>query len=472
MCGARKTEWGENMRYYLAIDIGASSGRHILGRMENGKIRCQEIHRFPNGLTERDGYLCWDVDRLFEEILAGMKKCATLCKIPVSVGIDTWGLDYVLLDSDDKRIGHAVGYRDSRTDGVDRSVYNRVPKSELYARTGIQKLSFNTIFQLKADDRLGRAEKLLLIPDYLHYLLCGVSRTEYTNATTTGLVNAQAKDWDWDVIDRCGYPRRIFLPIVIPGTTLGGLLPEIAARVGYDCKVVLPATHDTGSAVAAVPSTAEDILYISSGTWSLMGVERAAPDCTPESAADNFTNEGGVDYRFRYLKNIMGLWMIQCVKAELNDIYSFARLCEMAAEARISSIVDCNHSRFLAPESMIAELQAACKESGQPVPTTPGQLAAVIYNSLAKCYADTARDLETRTGKTYDWIHIVGGGSNAVWLNELTAKVTGKTVLAGPGEATAIGNIGAQMIQAGVFPDLKAFRKSVETSFDVKTYRA
>ena len=455
--------------YFLAIDIGASSGRHMLGHMENGRLELTEIHRFNNEMTKQNGQLVWDIDSLFNEILIGLKKCAAQGKHPVSVGIDTWGVDFVLLDENMQMIGPAVAYRDSRTDGMFEEVARHIPDRELYARTGIQKMIFNTIYQLMAVKRqspelLTQAHKLLFLPDYLHYLLSGVARTEYTIASTSALINAESHGWDEEIIAACGFPRGLFGEIVPPGTVLGGLTPDIQQKVGFNCNVIMPASHDTASAVMAVPAETEQPLYISSGTWSLMGVERLSPDCSPKSQAGNFTNEGGYGYRYRYLRNIMGLWMIQCVKKELEDKYSYAQLCDMAEESPIESIVDVNAQSFLAPESMTQAIQAACAETNQPVPQTPGQLAAVIYNSLAICYSNTAHELETLTGQAYDAIYIVGGGSNAEYLNSLTAKHTGKAVHAGPSEATAIGNIAAQMIAHGVFADLQEARACVRSS--------
>jgi rhamnulokinase len=454
------------MTYYLAIDIGASSGRHILGRLEDGKIACEEIYRFPNSPVKKGGELCWDFEAMLGEILRGLNKCAELGKIPASIGIDTWGVDFVLLGEDGKPLGNTVAYRDARTHGMDEETYKRVPEAELYRRMGIAKQIFNTIFQLMAVKRktpelLDKAKKLLLVPNYLHYRLCGVAKNEYTHATTSGLVNAEGKDWDDRIIEACGFPREIFAEIMPPGTVLGNLTPEIQKLVGFDCKVVAPCTHDTASAVMALPTDKENTLYISSGTWSLMGVERLSPDCSEASRTRNFTNEGGYGYRYRYLKNIMGLWMIQSIKKELGDKYSFDELCVLAEKSDIASLVDCNDVRFLAPESMIDEIKRACAENGQAVPKTPGELAAVVYNSLANCYKAAALELEELTGQSYGDIHIVGGGSKNDYLNRLTAKATGKNVIAGPAEATAIGNIMAQMIAAGEMKGLAEGRKGI-----------
>ena len=406
-------------RYYLAIDIGASSGRHILGHMEDGKMVLEEIYRFPNGMQKRDGEKVWDIEALFEAVLAGMKKCRELGKIPVSVGIDTWAVDFVLLDKDDQRIGNAVAYRDDRTKGMDEEVYRTVPEEELYASTGIQKQIFNSIYQLmawkkKKPEQLEKAETLLMIPDYLNFLLSGVKAQEYTNATTTQLVNPETGDWNREMIQKLGYPEKIFLPIREPGTVIGHLKKEIREQVGFDCEIVLPATHDTGSAVVAVPSNEEHVLYISSGTWSLMGTELKEADCGTEAMQHNFTNEGGYNRKYRFLKNIMGLWMVQSVKKEIAEDLSFGTICEMASKCTIPSIVDANDDRFLAPENMTAEVQKACEESGQQIPQGIAEVAAVIYNSLAVCYAKTLKELEEQTGCRYRTIHIVGGGSNAI----------------------------------------------------------
>ena len=465
-------------KYYLAIDIGASSGRHILSHMENGKIVLEEVYRFPNGMAECQGQKVWDVDGLFAEIKTGMRKCGELGKIPVSVGIDTWAVDFVLLDQDDKRIGNVAAYRDERTKSMDEKVYELIPERELYGRTGIQKQVFNTIYQLmalktKEPEALRTASKLLMIPDYFHFLLTGRAVTEYTNATTTQLVNAQSKEWDEELIRRLGYSVSIFQQIRTPGTVLGSLKEDIAKEIGYTCEVVLPATHDTGSAVAAVPVSEdeeENVLYISSGTWSLMGTELREADCSEESRQHNLTNEGGYQYRFRYLKNIMGLWMIQSVKKEIGGGLGFGEICEAASGCGIASIVDCNDDRFLAPADMTEEVRAACRESGQQEPEGIAEVAAVIYNSLAKCYADAKKEIEAMTGISYESIHIIGGGANADYLNRLTAKVTGKKVLAGPVEATAIGNLAVQMIADGVLGSLQDARKCIRESFPIKVY--
>ena len=462
-------------RYYLAVDIGASSGRHMLASMKDGKMQLEEVYRFPNGMDDKNGTLCWDVDRLFTEIKNGLKKCKEIGKIPVSMAIDTWGVDYVLLDKDDRILGDTVGYRDSRTEGMDEKVYEVIPQDELYARTGIQKQIFNTVYQLMAvkeshPEYLEQAESILMIPDYFHFLLTGVKKNEYTNATTGQLVSPKTNDWDYELIEMLGYNPKMFRPVSMPGTVVGDFTEEVQKEVGFNCTVVLPATHDTGSAVLAVPTNDDDAVYISSGTWSLMGIERKEADCSMESMKANFTNEGGYDHRFRYLKNIMGLWMIQSVKKEFTEDLSFAQICEMASKETIPSIVDCNDDCFLAPKSMIQAVQDFCSRTGQQVPETVGEISSVIYNSLAKCYGDTVQEIEEITGKKYSTIYVVGGGSNAGYLNKLTAKYTGKKVSAGPSEATAIGNVIVQMLHDGIFKDLPEARTCVRESFDIVMY--
>ena len=464
------------INYYLAIDIGASSGRHILFWLEEGIMRMEEIYRFPNGMHPEKGHLCWDYPALENHILAGMKRCGELGKIPLSVGIDTWGVDFVLLNEKDEILGQTVGYRDNRTEGMDREVAKYISPEELYACTGIQKAIYNTIYQLMAvkcnePELLNQAKTFLTVPDYFHWKLCGVKANEYTEATTTQLVNPETCDWDWELIDRLGYPKEMFQKILQPGTVLGSLTDDVAEQLGYRCQVVLPAAHDTASAIMAMPATDPDTVYISSGTWSLLGVELESPDCGENSRTTNFSNEGGYNGKICYLKNIMGLWMIQSVRNELaeqGEKLSFAELCDLAEKARLDSTVDCNDDRFLSPESMIQEIRNACREKNQPIPETAGELASVVYRSLAVCYEKAVSQLRQSRGKDYRTLSILGGGSNADYLNRLTAAYTGCTVYAGPGEATAIGNAMAQMQRGGEFASLTEARNCVRRSFDVK----
>lgn len=485
--------------YYLAIDIGASSGRHILGHVEDGRMVLEEIHRFENRQCRKNGHDCWDIENLWQGILEGLHKCFLLGKRPVTVGIDTWAVDYVLLDKDGQLLGDAVAYRDARTEGMDKCCETFISPAALYAKTGIQKQSFNTIYQLLAlqkehPEQLEQAENLLMIPDYFNYLLTGVKKQEYTNATSTNLVNAAAKTWDKELIAALGLPQKLFGELSMPGTVVGPLKEEIAAQIGYQTTVILPATHDTGSAFLAVPAKDDSAVYLSSGTWSLLGVENEKPITTEASRAQNFTNEGGAWYRFRYLKNIMGLWMIQSIRRELNGVeyvagkagaewtldvkagekqWSFPDLIAAAESASgFESVVDANDNAFLAPASMIRAVQDACAASGQAVPATVGELMQCVYRSLTLCYKNAIAELSKLTGKTYTSINIVGGGCQDMYLNRMTAAVTGLPVYAGPVEGTAIGNLLVQMIADGAFADLAAARQSIRESFDIKEITA
>ena len=481
------------MKKHLAIDIGASSGRHILGWVEDGKIQLKEIYRFDNSQIVRNGHDCWDIQALARHVLLGCKAAADIGEIPETVGIDTWGVDFVLIDERGLPVGDAVAYRDKRTEGMPEYVDSVIPFEELYAHTGTQKAIFNTIYQLAAlkkesPEQLEKADRLLFVPDYLNFVLTGKLVNEYTDASTSSLVNAKTCDWDREVIARLGLPDRIFKPLSMPGTVLGGFASAVQSVVGYDAKVVLPACHDTGSAYLAVPARDDKAIYLSSGTWSIIGVENPEAIATPESCAANFSNEGGAWKRFRFLKNIMGLWMVQSIRRELNGVayvegkggeatsaalakitdwekgrkYSFADL-ETAARAvgGFASVVDAADKRFFAPESMTAAVCEACAESGQAVPSTVGELVQCVYSSLAQSYAKEAKLLASITGKEYTTLNIVGGGSQDTYLNELTAKATGLEVVAGPTEGTAIGNLIVQMIVSGEFADLAAARKAI-----------
>ena len=477
-------------KYYLAIDIGASSGRHILGSVQDGKMVLEEVYRFDNRQVHVNGHDCWDMDNLWNGILGGLRACKDLGKIPATVGIDTWAVDYVLLDGEDRMVGDAVAYRDSRTEGMDAVVEALIPARELYERTGIQKQLFNTIYQLAAlkqehPEQLEQARSLLMIPDYFNFLLTGVKKQEYTNATSTNLVNAAEKTWDMDLIARLGLPERLFGALTMPGAVVGAFTEDIQSEVGFNATVILPATHDTGSAFLAVPARDDRAAYLSSGTWSLLGVENEDPITTPESQRQNFTNEGGAWYRFRYLKNIMGLWMIQSIRRELNGVayvagrtskyadgkqWSFTDLIEAAQLAnRFTSVVDANDASFLAPESMIDALKDFCRQTGQQEPVSVGEIMQCVYLSLAQCYKEAIQGLELITGKKYTSINIVGGGCQDMYLNAMTARATGLPVYAGPIEGTAIGNLIIQFIAAGEFADLAQARAAIRASFDIKT---
>lgn len=458
-------------KYFLAVDIGASSGRHILGHIENGKLILEEIHRFFNGASMKGDKFCWDIERLFLSVVEGLKKCKQAGKIPYSMGIDTWGVDYALLDKNDKLIGEVYSYRDGAVQKLMGEIESLCPREYAYSRTGIFPQVYNTVNQLYRDKKNGKldnAETMLFVPDYLAFLLTGKKNSEYSIASTSGLINATTREWDNEIIEKLGLKKSVFRPLCVAGTVVGNLKKEIAEEVGFDTKVVFPPSHDTASAVLAVTETV-DPLYISSGTWSLMGIETRKENTSEEALKAGFTNEGGWNKSIRFLKNIMGLWMVQCIKKELNDEYSFGGLVDEARKcADFKSIVDVNDMRFFAPASMIEAVKGYCREKGEKVPESVGEIVFCVYNSLAKSYAETVKEIEKITGKTYSAINIVGGGCQNVLLNELTEKETGKKVVAGPIEATATGNILAQMISSGTVKDADKGKALIKKSFDIK----
>ena len=465
------------MNYYLAIDIGASSGRHILGSVENGKINLEEIYRFENGISKIGNEYCWNIEQLFKDIKAGIKKCKEIGKMPTSIGIDTWAVDFVLLDENDKILGNAVSYRDDRTEGMMEEVFKVIPKDMMYLYTGIQFQRFNTVYQLLSIKKnnpeiLEKAKAFLMIPDYLNFLLTGKKANEYTNASSTQLVNSFERTWDTKILDDLGINKDMFQEIKLPKASLGNLREELVNEFGFDMEVILPATHDTGSAFISSVCNDSDSVYLSSGTWSLMGVENRFPICVPQAMDYNFTNEGGIDYRYRFLKNIMGLWVIQEVRRNLDNKYSFAEMVDLARENMdFASIVDVDHDRFLKPDNMIEEIKAYCKETNQKAPQEVGEIALCVFNSLAHCYKKAVANLEEIFEKEFKRINIFGGGCQNNLLNELVAKITGKEVLAGPVEATAIGNIVAQLISKNEFKDLGEARQAIKESFDIKVFK-
>lgn len=464
-------------RYTLAVDIGASSGRLILGWMELGKLMLKEVHRFPNNIVKKGQYYCWEVDRLFSEIKVGIHKCKAQGIEPESIGIDTWAVDFVLLDENGELLTDAVAYRDERTDGMMEDVFQKIMKERLYLETGIQFQKFNTIYQLHSlkknqPEILDKAKTFLMIPDYFNYLLSGKAANEYTNASSTQLLNAFTKNWDKQILETLEINREMFQEIKLPNTILGNLRTELVEEFGFDMKVILPATHDTGSAVISVPELGETI-YISSGTWSLIGVENPFPICITKALDYNFTNEGGVDYRYRFLKNIMGLWMIQEVRRNYQDQYTFAEFVELAKETtNFYSIVDVNDDRFLKPENMIEAIQGYCIETGQSIPQTPGEVAKCVYDSLVESYVKAISEIEEIFEKPFPSINIIGGGCQNEMLNQLIADATKKMVYAGPVEATAIGNIVSQLIALGEISNIQEARKIIKHSFAVKKYEA
>ena len=418
------------MKRYLAIDIGASSGRHIVGWIENGAWQTDEVYRFPNGITESDGHLVWDIDALLGHVKAGIALAKERYAIE-SLSIDTWGVDYVLLNGDETAYP-VYAYRDHRTEAVIEKVHEKMPFSALYRRTGIQFQPFNTIYQLFADREAGRLETatdFLMIPEYLLYRLCGGKSHEYTNATTGGMVNAETGEYDPEIIAALGLPKHLFHKLQQPGTAIGT----------YEgIKVVLCATHDTGSAVEGIPMEGNQP-YISSGTWSLLGVKTPKPITDAASEAANWSNEGGVGYN-RYQKNIMGMWLVNRLRSELCPEKPWSEITAEAEQSCFDETVDANAAAFLAPESMQAAFDAALKQK----PQTAGDYFRCAYRSLALSYRQAIEELERNTGRTYDKLYIVGGGAKNGFLNRLTEQATGKTVLALPIEATALGNLKIQ----------------------------
>lgn len=429
------------MHYYLAIDIGASSGRHIVGWQSDGVIQTKEVYRFPNGVQEQDGHLVWNVKDLYENVVVGIAKAFEQFPKIESLSVDTWGVDYVLM-RDQEEILPCYAYRDARTEAVIPKVHEKISFSELYRHTGCQFQPFNTIYQLYDDLQNGRLEDvtdMLMIPEYLLYKLSGVKAREYTNATTMGMIQAQTGAFDLEVVQKLGLPRQLFPKLSQPGTVIGRLLPEIAEKVGGNCNVVLCATHDTGSAVEGIPMD-EDAPYISSGTWSLLGVKTPKPitDCNSELA--NYSNEGGVGYN-RYQKNIMGMWLVNQLQKELCPETPFPEIVKMAEKSTCDLLVDANAQDFLAPKSMKAAFD---KATGNMIATV-GDYFRCAYRSLAVSYQNALAELESNTGKTYQKLYIVGGGAKNSFLNALTQETTGKEVIALPIEATALGNLKVQM---------------------------
>lgn len=449
--------------YYLAVDIGASSGRHLLSHIENGKLVLEEIYRFENNLVKSKDGLVWDIENLFSNVLNGIKKCKEIGKIPKSIAIDTWGVDYVLLDENKHEIKPCFCYRDSRTSAVIDEIECLVSPTELYAKTGIQKQNFNTIYQLYADkknNRLKNAKYFLMMPEYLSFKLTGVCKNEYTNATTTGLVNANAKTWDVDIIYALGLTEVPFLPLSLPSSHVGFLSEDIQKAVGFNCAVLFAPSHDTASAVCACPMADND-LYISSGTWSLIGTEITEPILNDSARKLNFTNEGGIDYRFRFLKNYMGMWLFQNIRRNLNKKLSYDDMMNLAKNCGEYKYFDVNDNTLVAPKNMIEAIGKLINNDNL------GLILNSAYHSLAKSYSEAVTEIETVTGKRFNSINIVGGGCQDEYLNALTRDYTGKSVTAGPIEATATGNIISQIISDKKI-SLATARKIVKKSFDIK----
>ncbi len=453
------------MSYCLAIDIGASSGRHILGEYKNGSLNCTEIYRFENGFKNQNGTLVWDIEQLTDYVIEGIAECKKQGFIPETVAIDTWGVDYVLLDKDNKEILPAVSYRDQRTSGIPEEVFKVISEDELYSKTGIQNQSFNTIYQLWCDKKSGKmekAEKMLMIPEYLSFRLTGVIKNEYTNASTTNLINAESKSWDFEIIEKLGFKKSIFGELSEPTTVIGNFSEEIKNRVGFDATVIFCPSHDTASAVAACPID-EKSIFISSGTWSLVGTENLYPVTTKEAKEANLSNEGGINYRFRFLKNIMGMWLFQNIRKNLDKKYTYDEMMYMAMESDFSEKIDPTDETFLAPENMIEAIRNYLGKPELPI----GDVLSSVYHSLASSYDKTVKEIERISNKTVEKISIVGGGCKDKYLNSLTKRYTGKRVTAGPTEGTAAGNLLAQIMFLNPEIDLLKAREIIINSFNI-----
>ncbi|MBM2848397.1 MAG: pentulose/hexulose kinase [Anaerolineales bacterium] len=464
---------------FVALDLGAESGRAMLAAFDGRTLRLEEVHRFPNGGVRVLDSLHWNPLRLFADIKHGLEACAQKAGRAVSgLGLDTWGVDFALLGRDDELLGNPFHYRDRRTLGMMEKAFERVPPEEIFERTGIQFMPINSLYMLLSmagTPALEAASTFLMIPDLFNFWLSGRKACEFTDATTTQLYDQRAGDWARSVIEKLGLPRHIFLPVTQPGTVLGPLLPTVAEEVGLDSvPVIAPACHDSGSAVAAVPARNKNAAYISSGTWSIVGVEVHAPIITPQSLQFNFTNEGGVSGTVRFLKNVMGLWIVQeCrrVWAQAGEELTYAELAAMAERAvPFVSLVDPDDEAFLRPGNMPARLRDFCARTGQPVPEEKGALLRCIFDSLALKYRVAIERIEAMLGRRLEVIHVVGGGSQNRLLCQLTADAAGRPVIAGPVEATAIGNAVVQAMALGHLGSLADAREVIQYSFELITY--
>ncbi|WP_411374259.1 rhamnulokinase [Arthrobacter sp. MPF02] len=465
---------------FAAVDIGASSGRVILGRVSGDGAQLEVVHRFPNGVVEIDGGLRWNFDALFAEVLKGLSAAATVAAVQgeriASIGIDTWAVDYGLVDAAGNLTAQPFSYRDDRSRAAVEPVHRKLDPARLYATTGLQFLQFNTIYQLATEQDLDGLQALL-IPDLIAFLLTGVRRTEATNASTTGLFDAVAGEWATEFLTALGLRTDLFPPLIQPGETVGTLLPEIAAQVGLrqDTKVVAVGSHDTASAVAAVPAQEEDFAYISSGTWSLVGLELRHPVLTEASRDANFTNERGVDGTIRYLRNMGGLWLLsECQRTWAAEGFRPELPALLQAAAALPAggpQINPDDSYFIAPDNMPERIRAAVRRTGDVLPDDPAAIARCIMDSLAAGYARTLADAERLAGRTVDVVHVVGGGSQNTLLCQLTADVTGRPVVAGPVEATALGNVLIQARAAGALAGgLPELRKIISTGTMLRRY--
>lgn len=469
---------------YLCVDLGAESGRVLAGLFDGQTVRTQELHRFKNGPVSVGGTLRWDLVHLWREIQTGIAKGASEFGDSIqSIGVDTWGVDFVLMSEADELLGLPYCYRDARTNGLVEHSFTQVPRAKIFEKTGLQFLQINSLYQLIAMNQtspalLEQASTFLMIPDFINWLLCGSKVVEFTNGTTTQCLDATTRDWAFDMLGQLGVPSQMFPPVVDPGTKLGTIREDVAQTAGsWRFDVVAPATHDTGSAVVAVPTQntgSSNWAYISSGTWSLMGLEIPTANISKRALELNVTNEGGVDGTYRLLKNIMGLWLVQQCRASFERKgrpYDYETLTQLASKApAFGSIIDPDDSRFLSPDDMPAAIASWCRETGQPTPDNDGQMVRCCLESLALKYRQVLRELEELEEISVEVVHIVGGGTKNELLNQFTASACGCTVVAGPDEGTGIGNILMQARTAGEIGSLADIRQVVRASSDLKHY--
>jgi rhamnulokinase len=467
---------------FVAVDLGASSGRVVIGRWDGSQFAVEELHRFPNAGVRAHGSIYWDVLRLWSEVKAGLSKYAAQHNAsPVGISVDTWGVDFALLDNSGRLLGNPHCYRDPRTDGMPDRLFARIPQSDVYRYTGIQSMQINTLFQLfsmavSKDPRLDAAAGFLMMPDLFHFWLSGEMSNEYTIGSTTQMLDCRQRIWARDLIKDVGIPSRFLGPIVRPGSVLSNVRREILRESGLSASfpVLVGASHDTASAVAAVPFLDENSAFISSGTWSLMGVEKKEPVTTDRAVTLNFTNEGGVGGTIRLLKNIAGLWLLQeCLRQWQQEgrEHSWEGIVTLASGARpLRSIVDPDATEFLAPESMPQAIRAYCARTGQPLPETEGEFARCCLESLALKYRSVLSDLECLTGRTLNTIRVVGGGSRNQLLCQFTADACQRTVVAGPVEASALGNVMMQAVATGHIDSIATGRERIAASTEIVSY--
>ena len=454
------------MKYHLAIDIGASGGRHIIGYLKNGIIETEEIYRFENSIEKSGNSLVWNTERLFSEVMNGLRACREKGMIPETVAIDTWGVDYVLLDKNKKELLPAFCYRDGRTEKAIPETEKIISFEKLYSKSGIAKQSFNTVYQLYSDKTTGKLEKahhLLMMPAYLSFRLTGEILNEYTICSTTAMVSPETKTWDNELLSTLGFEKEMLGKIVPSCTAVGQFKKEIEKKLGFSSAVVFCPSHDTASAVAACPLE-KDAVFISSGTWSIIGTESEKAVLSAEARELGFANEGGIDYRFRFLKNYMGMWLLQSIRKDLNKSLSYDEMMLLAQKSKEHELIDVNAPQLVAPKSMIEAVKALAKKPDMPLE----DVLSSVYHSLASSYGRAVREIEKVTGKTVTSIHIVGGGSKDSFLNKLTREYTGKPVFAGPTESTATGNLLAQFVFSKEFKSLDEAREKVRKSFNIR----